>query len=86
MKPVLAKNAADDLSAFFDVSLDMLCIRDMHGCFVKASPSWERSLGWSMAELVGTPRLSLIPRPPRCPWRRPPPRVLWPGDGPAVPP
>jgi two-component system, sensor histidine kinase len=60
MDPVLAKAAADDLSAFFDVSLDMLCIRDMHGCFVKASPSWERSLGWSMAELVGTPMLSLI--------------------------
>jgi PAS domain S-box-containing protein len=60
MEPALAKNAADDLSAFFDVSLDMLCIRDMHGCFVKASPSWERTLGWTVAELTGTPMLSLI--------------------------
>jgi len=60
MKSVLANHAADDLSAFFDVSLDMLCIRDMHGCFVKASPSWERTLGWSVAELTGTAMLSLI--------------------------
>jgi PAS domain S-box-containing protein len=52
--------AKDDLSAFFEVSLDMLCIRDRDGRFVKASPSWERSLGWSVAELIGTPMLSLI--------------------------
>jgi PAS domain S-box-containing protein len=51
---------SDDLSAFFDVSLDMLCIRDMQGCFVKASPSWERTLGWTVAELIGTPMLSLM--------------------------
>ena len=60
MEPALAKSSADDLSAFFDVSLDMLCIRDMHGCFVKASPSWERTLGWSVAELIGAPMLTLI--------------------------
>jgi PAS domain S-box-containing protein len=60
MDPAFAKTAADDLSAFFDVSLDMLCIRDMHGCFVKASPSWERTLGWSVAELIGAPMLGLI--------------------------
>src|SRR4051812_21210726 len=51
---------SDDLSAFFDVSLDMLCIRDMHGRFVKASPSWERSLGWRVDELIGATMLSLI--------------------------
>ena len=50
----------DDLSAFFDVSLDMLCIRDMQGRFVKASPSWERTLGWTVEELIGAPMLSLI--------------------------
>jgi PAS domain S-box-containing protein len=50
----------DDLSAFFDVSLDMLCIRDMQGRFVKASPSWERTLGWTVEELIGTPMLSLM--------------------------
>ena len=60
MDPSFSRRAEDDLSAFFDVSLDMLCIRDMHGCFVKASPSWERTLGWSVADLIGTPMLSLI--------------------------
>jgi PAS domain S-box-containing protein len=51
---------ADDLSAFFDVSLDMLCIRDMQGRFVRASPSWQRTLGYTVEELVGTRMLSLI--------------------------
>jgi PAS domain S-box-containing protein len=50
----------DDLSAFFDVSLDMLCIRDMQGRFVKASPSWHRTLGYTVEELIGTPMLALI--------------------------
>jgi PAS domain S-box-containing protein len=59
MEGRLAKEP-DDLSAFFDVSLDMLCIRDMQGRFVKASPSWERTLGWTVEELIGTRMLSLI--------------------------
>ena len=51
---------ADDLSTFFDVSLDMLCIRDKAGCFVRVSPSWTAVLGWSPEELVGKPLLPLI--------------------------
>jgi PAS domain S-box-containing protein len=50
----------EDLSAFFDVSLDLLCIRDMDGRFVKASPSWQRTLGWRVDELVGAPMMGLI--------------------------
>src|SRR6201996_2738948 len=50
----------DDLSAFFDVALDLLCMRDLQGCFVKARPSWERTLGYSVGELVGAPLLPLI--------------------------
>src|SRR6185503_859013 len=30
------------------------------GRFVKASPSWERTLGWTQDELIGTSMLSLI--------------------------
>jgi PAS domain S-box-containing protein len=51
---------SDDLSTFFDVSLDMLCIRDMAGCFVRVSPSWTTVLGWTAEELVGQPLLPLI--------------------------
>uniref|UniRef100_UPI0030F49260 PAS domain-containing hybrid sensor histidine kinase/response regulator n=1 Tax=Phenylobacterium sp. TaxID=1871053 RepID=UPI0030F49260 len=51
---------ADDLSTFFDVSLDMLCIRDAAGCFVRVSPSWTTVLGWTPDELIGKPLLPLI--------------------------
>ena len=51
---------SDDLSTFFEVSLDMLCIRDMAGKFVRVSPSWTTVLGWTAEELVGQPLLPLI--------------------------
>ncbi|CAN5885888.1 hypothetical protein BH11PSE1_BH11PSE1_13820 [soil metagenome] len=50
----------DDLSTFFEVSLDMLCIRDKAGCFVRVSPSWTTVLGWNADDLIGQPLLPLI--------------------------
>ena len=47
-------------TTFFDVSLDMLCIRDMEGRFVKLSRSWETTLGYSIDELLGAPLLPLV--------------------------
>ena len=58
MSPV--PRPADDLSTFFDVSLDMLCIRDKAGCFVRVSQSWTTVLGWEADELIGKPLLPLI--------------------------
>ncbi len=49
-----------DASTFFDVSLDMLCIRDMEGRVVKVSRSWETTLGWSPEELEGQLLLTLL--------------------------
>ncbi len=49
-----------DVSAFFDVSLDMLCIRDLDGRLIKLSRSWEDVLGYSLAELEGGAMLALI--------------------------
>ena len=49
-----------DASTFFDVSLDMLCIRDLEGRVVKVSRSWETTLGWSPEELEGKPLLRLL--------------------------
>ena len=60
MSAALDPSGADDLSAFFDVSLDLLCIRDMQGRFVRANRSWETVLGYTAAELQGVPMLELI--------------------------
>src|SRR3569623_974645 len=49
-----------DLETFFDVSLDMLCVRDREGRFVKVNPAWTTSLGYPTAELEGAYLLSLI--------------------------
>jgi PAS domain S-box-containing protein len=55
-----AVDASLDVSAFFDVSLDMLCIRDMDGRLIRLSRSWEDVLGYPLAELEGGAMLPLI--------------------------
>jgi PAS domain S-box-containing protein len=44
---------ARDLTTFFDVSLDMLCIRDTQFHFVKTNKAWETVLGYAPSELEG---------------------------------
>jgi PAS domain S-box-containing protein len=56
----IEKEVARDLTTFFEVSLDMLCIRDMDLKFVKVNRAWERVLGYPVAELEGAPMLPLI--------------------------
>jgi PAS domain S-box-containing protein len=51
---------ARDLTTFFDVSLDMLCIRDSNFRFVKVNQAWANTLGYSIAELEGAPMLPLV--------------------------
>jgi PAS domain S-box-containing protein len=60
MHKATAQDASGDLSMFFDVSLDMLCIRDLAGQFVKVSRSWEAVLGYKVEELQGMPLLPLV--------------------------
>jgi PAS domain S-box-containing protein len=55
-----AKATALNLTTFFDVSLDMLCIRDLQGRFVKQSRAWETVLGYPVESLEGQPLLPLI--------------------------
>ncbi len=55
-----ATDTARDLTTFFEVSLDMLCIRDMDRRFVKVNQAWEKTLGYSVAELEGALMLPLV--------------------------
>ena len=48
------------IGTFFDVSLDLLVIRELDGTVVQASPSWETLLGWRPDEMVGQPLLRLL--------------------------
>ncbi len=41
----------EELSNFFDVNLDLLCIADTNGNFIKVNREWERVLGFTIEEL-----------------------------------
>jgi two-component system, sensor histidine kinase len=56
----LERDTARHLTTFFEVSLDMLCIRDMAFRFVKVNEAWARTLGYSVEELEGRPMLPLV--------------------------
>ncbi|MBB5346678.1 bacteriohemerythrin [Desulfoprunum benzoelyticum] len=40
---------------FFAIAPDLLCIADLDGRFRKLNPSWEKLLGYPLAEMEGTP-------------------------------
>ncbi len=42
-----------ELNKFFKLSMDMLCVANFDGEFVKVSKGWEKSLGFSRNELIG---------------------------------
>ncbi|QDH74396.1 ATP-binding protein [Brevundimonas sp. M20] len=61
----LTGSAANDdgqgeVSAFFDVSLDLLVIRDIDGNVVRVSPSWQTTLGYTPEEMRGRRLLDLV--------------------------
>jgi len=55
-----AEPTLDDLATFFDVSLDMLCIRSLDGIVLKVSRSWETHLGYAPEDMEGRPLLRLV--------------------------
>ncbi len=52
------KNA--ELDRYFDLSLDLLCIANLDGEFVKVNPQWQKTLGYRSEELVGRKFLDLV--------------------------
>lgn len=49
-----------DREVFFDLSLDLLCIAGTDGVFKDLSPSWTRTLGWSLDELRSRPFVEFV--------------------------
>jgi len=45
------KTQSEELEGFFDVNLDLLCIADLEGHFIKTNNSWGEILGYSTDEL-----------------------------------
>ncbi|HEX5127668.1 MAG TPA: PAS domain S-box protein, partial [Rhodocyclaceae bacterium] len=54
------KRAEEELDRFFNLSIDLLCIANMAGFFVRVSPSITDMLGWSTEEFLTIPYFDLI--------------------------
>lgn len=50
----LMEDKTMELEKFFNVNLDLLCITDLEGRFLQMNKQWEKTLGYSLEELVGS--------------------------------
>jgi PAS domain S-box-containing protein len=48
------------LADFFEMSLDHLCVVGFDGYFIRVNPSWTRTLGWTLEELMARPSEDLL--------------------------
>jgi rsbT co-antagonist protein RsbR len=54
------RRRAAELEAFFEYSPLLLCLTSREGHYVRVNPAWERTLGWSVAEVTGRHFLELV--------------------------
>ena len=54
----LPQSISDD--ELFKLSIDMLCVADMEGHFLRVSPAFEKTLGWTTEELLSKPFLEFV--------------------------
>ncbi len=54
------RQKSDELDMYFNFSLDLLCIANVDGLFLRLNPEWENVLGYSISELEGRAFLEFI--------------------------
>jgi len=54
------KEKLDELDRFFTVALDLLCIADTDGNFIKLNKAWEATLGYPVEQLEGRRLLDFV--------------------------
>jgi PAS domain S-box-containing protein len=54
------EEASADLSRFFELSVDMLCVATPAGYFKRVSPAFTATLGWSAEELSARPLIDFV--------------------------
>jgi len=46
------RQKSEELDNFFSMNLDLFCIADTDGYFLRLNPAWEKTLGYSLAEFM----------------------------------
>lgn len=54
------QQTTEELQHYFDHALDLFCIADHEGRFLRLNRQWEATLGYPLSELVGRPFIELV--------------------------
>lgn len=56
----MTETAQGSVDFFFDASIDLLCVANIEGFFLRLNPAWSETLGWTDAELRAQPFLAFV--------------------------
>lgn len=54
------KRTSEELNQFFALSLEMLCVSSFSGYFTRLNSAWQKTLGYSLSELMAVPYLEFV--------------------------